>query len=255
MSEFAMGCPLCITLILYQVTALSPRELLDHSKTTTLTLLNDEPDLPVGSTVKVWCSRWFHCETLEYIQYKQAESEKRTVEKRAHEAKIKNEAQLCYLDPVKRLLEGLSSKQIVKSHLEDLYKQRDKHHRIYKAHWRAQYEERKRLSDDAYASVSVINTSIDLISEYVFDQMRKQGIDGKVAYAYSPKEGASDGFFSPGKSHFQLHSQLTKGRLKRDARDALCKPANKFWGLEGFDDRHTVTCQNCLYKMINLLND
>ena len=53
-------------------------------------------------------------------------------------------------------------------------------------------------------------------------------IDTKLAYAFSPRHGA----VSTGADHLVLQHDLSVGRLHRKSGDALCKPREKFWGLE-----------------------
>lgn len=51
----------------------------------------------------------------------------------------------------------------------------------------------------------------------------------RVAYAYNPGQGAS----SNGTNHLLTVADLDVGRLHRKADDPLCRPARKFWGLDG----------------------
>lgn len=70
-------------------------------------------------------------------------------------------------------------------------------------------------------------------------------IETVIAYAYSPRHGA----VSTGAEHLVLKQDLSAGRLKRKRGDALCKPADKFWGLEVFPDQENRTrqwlCKRC----------
>ena len=38
----------------------------------TLYLESGQPSLPVGQRVKVWLSRWFYCETVDYVEHQKA---------------------------------------------------------------------------------------------------------------------------------------------------------------------------------------
>jgi hypothetical protein len=63
-------------------------------------------------------------------------------------------------------------------------------------------------------------------------------------YAYRPRPGDRT---SPGSNHAVLDQPLNRARFRRQAGDALCKPAAKFWGL--YDDgphQAPVDCQRCL---------
>lgn len=63
-----------------------------------------------------------------------------------------------------------------------------------------------------------------------------------VRYAFNRREGAQ----SNGTYHAVLDQPLHAGRLHRDAGDALCRPRNKFWGLERSSAGQPVTCRRCL---------
>lgn len=219
----------------------------------TLRLLDGEPDLPVGSQVQVWLQRWFHCETLDYIQTKKAEAARQAAASRAHEESVKRQALETHLAPTQSLIAGNPVPAELKKHLETLYSARESEHATYRRYWHAQDPEDKQKSNDAYQVSTTIVEAIHALSAYVFAQLAKQDIQGKTAYAYSPREGARDGFFSPGKDHFQLLSPVAEGRFKRESGDALCKPAVKFWGLQGFNDDSPVTCRQCLDRMLKLL--
>lgn len=219
----------------------------------TLRLIQGEPDLPVGSQVRIWLDRYFHCETLEYTQQKQAEAERKAVARKIREETIKQEAINTYLISIQALISQYPSAPALTAQLESLYADQKIQHKIFKAHWRSHAPDMKQKSIDAYSVAGVIAEAIHCLARYMFDQLNEKGIKGKVAYAYSPKEGATDGFFSPGKDHFQLSGSLVKGRLRRNRGDALCKPAEKFWGLLETGDKQVVTCSICLGHMINLL--
>lgn len=45
--------------------------------------------------------------------------------------------------------------------------------------------------------------------------------------------------------HAVLDQPLTSGRLVRNTEDALCKPREKFWGLEQSTNIAEVTCGRC----------
>ena len=219
----------------------------------TLRLLDGEPDLPVGSQVQVWLQRWFHCETLDYIQAKKDEADRQAAARRAHEESVTRQAVEVHLAPTQSLIAGNPAPAVLKSHLEALYAVQESEHATYRRYWHARNPEDKQKSNDAYQVSSTIAQAIHELSIYVFGQLAKQGIQGKVAYAYSPREGARDGFFSPGKDHYQLLTPVADGRYKRASGDALCKPSAKFWGLQGFDDGRPVTCRQCLDRMLKLL--
>jgi hypothetical protein len=59
--------------------------------------------------------------------------------------------------------------------------------------------------------------------------------------AYHPKDCGN----SAGADHLVVDSDYQHGRLKREAGDALCKPARKFWGLYSEPERKP-TCKRCL---------
>lgn len=70
-----------------------------------------------------------------------------------------------------------------------------------------------------------------------------------IAYAYSPRENVGSG----GGDHIVCAENVTAGRLKRQAGDALCKPQARFWGLQqrwGADTclnyQATASCLRCL---------
>lgn len=63
-----------------------------------------------------------------------------------------------------------------------------------------------------------------------------------VKYAYSRHQGNS----SLGGYHAVLAQPLTSGRLQRKSGDALCRPRNKFWGLDETPNCTQVTCSRCL---------
>lgn len=62
-----------------------------------------------------------------------------------------------------------------------------------------------------------------------------------VAYAYSPRERS--GCF--GGYHIVTSTSIEAGRLKREPRDALCKPRAKFWSLDGRPGA-TPNCARCM---------
>lgn len=72
-----------------------------------------------------------------------------------------------------------------------------------------------------------------------------QTADGHgVAYAYNPGQGPS----SNGAYHLVAKAPIQSGRLRRAPGDALCKPARRFWGLDGgrteadFNSRPCARC-------------
>lgn len=220
----------------------------------TLRLLDDEPDLPVGAQVKVWMKRWFHCETLDFIEHKKRQAEGRRAAMEAHDKEIKDAAITKYWCPTHEAINSnLSSKGLAK-HLDFLVIDRERTYGVYKAFWRAYRPEDKQKSNDAYTTMAVQNESIEALSSYLKTRLADAGVQGSIGYAYSPREGARDGFYSPGKDHFKLLVPVHQGRFRRDSGDALCKTSDKFWMLESFgnDDRH-VSCLQCLGRMIKLL--
>lgn len=221
----------------------------------TLRLHNDEPDLPVGQPVKVWLQRWFHCETVEFIQRKDAESRQRHADRVAHIALIRRGGQDAYLAPTESLLKGCPTQQVLKEHLAFLYGELDKQQLEYRSHWHARDPAIKQKSNDAYDIGSILVTSIGEISAFLFEHVGSQGAKGRIAYAYSPREGGKEGFFSPGRTHFQLSEPFSAGRLKRKAGDALCRPSNKFWDLTDFGGNRRVNCRQCLVRMLKLYRE
>lgn len=73
-----------------------------------------------------------------------------------------------------------------------------------------------------------------------------------VAYAYTPRQGPS----SNGTYHLVVQAPLQAGRLRREPGDALCKPARRFWGLDGgrteadFDSRPCATCSTLRGRIV-----
>ena len=232
------------------VTVKEPRSLVIEDST--LRLLDDEPDLPVGKEVKVWIARWFHCETLEFIEKKKAANQLRLEAREKHEQEVKRQAEELFSLPTERLIKSIPAINALESYLAYLYGRQAKHHKIYKRLWRCADLELKQQSSDAYVFVTSINDCINRISEFLFKNINKNVLPATVAYAYSPREGGSHGTHSPGKYHLVLLEDFNKGRLKRKKNDALCKPVNKFWGLDALDKTHRVTCQTCLSRMIKI---
>lgn len=64
-----------------------------------------------------------------------------------------------------------------------------------------------------------------------------------IRYAFNPRQGA----MSNGTYHAVLDQPLHVGRLRRAARDAICKPRRQFWGLEPAGADARVTCSRCLF--------
>jgi hypothetical protein len=59
--------------------------------------------------------------------------------------------------------------------------------------------------------------------------------------AYHPRDAGN----AAGSDHLVVSTDLVSGRLRRAAGDALCKPAQKFWGLYSHPERKP-TCKVCL---------
>jgi hypothetical protein len=59
--------------------------------------------------------------------------------------------------------------------------------------------------------------------------------------AYNPSDRGN----SAGGNHLVVSEAFVGGRLRREAGDALCKPARKFWGLYEHAERKP-TCKRCL---------
>lgn len=59
--------------------------------------------------------------------------------------------------------------------------------------------------------------------------------------AYHPRDAGN----AAGRDHLVVSVAFSKGRLRREAGDALCKPARKFWGLHSHPERKP-TCKRCL---------
>lgn len=68
-----------------------------------------------------------------------------------------------------------------------------------------------------------------------------------TAYAYSPRENVG----SLGGLHIVVRVPVHAGRLHREPGDALCKPAAKFWGLDGRENT-PATCIGCLRAAVKL---
>jgi len=218
-----------------------------------LVVLDGEPDLPMGEEVRVWVDRWFHCESLEYIQRKEMIKQRSAEKYKQHEENIKARYTEQYLEATQCLLTKTPTTIEIKAHLDDLYKSRTEQHCTYKQFWRSRDIEIKQKSKDAYTAMTIISHSIDHVSNYVRKILEDEGITGDPAYAYSPREGGRNGFYSPGSDHFMLSAPVISGRFKRSKGDALCKTADKFWSLDGRDDGRSVTCRTCLERMIKLM--
>lgn len=220
----------------------------------TLRLHEGQPDLPVGSQVQVWCDSFFHCETLDYIEAKAAAKGIRAAARQEHEDSVKHGATTNYLEPTRALIAGKPTVANLREHLDMLYEEQDAQRATYHQFWRAIDAGNKQKSNDALSISGVISDSIRAISDYVFGQLHTQGVKGISSHAVSPREGCNNGFFSPGKDHFKLLAPVESGKFKRDAGDALCKPAIKFHCLQRNDTHHAVTCCACLDRMLRLLN-
>lgn len=220
----------------------------------TLRLHDDQPDLPVGAQVKVWCDRYFLCETLEYIEAKAAACAERAAARQAHEDSVKRSATSTYLEPTQALIAGNPTVAVLREKLDALYVALEGEERLYHQFWRALDAQNKQKSNDALSVARVINDSIRELSDYVFGQLATQGIKGISSHALTRHEGGNTGFFSPGKDHFKLQVPVESGKFKRAEGDALCKPAVKFYRLETNDTHHAVTCCACLDRMLRLLH-
>src|SRR5690606_35220513 len=65
------------------------------------------------------------------------------------------------------------------------------------------------------------------------------------AYAYSPRQGA----MTIARTHAALTDSFQQGRFRREQGDALCKPRNRFWGLEPTEDYREVDCPTCVNRV------
>lgn len=65
------------------------------------------------------------------------------------------------------------------------------------------------------------------------------------AYAYSPRQGA----MTIARTHAALTGPFEHGRLRRERSDALCKPRQRFWGLEPTEDYREVDCPTCIERI------
>lgn len=218
-----------------------------------LRLVDDEPDLPVGAQVEVWVNRWFHCETLECIEYKQRLAAEISAAKKVHENALKDSAVCQYGHPTAALIESKAPSEELAAHLAFLVTERDQAYGVYRAYWRAYAAEDKQKSDDAYTTMSVLNECIMAVSTHVRSRLKDKGLLGCTAYAYSPREGGRDGFYSAGRDHFKVLTPVSQGRFRRDSGDALCKTAENFWMLESLKEDRPVSCKTCLDRMIKLL--
>jgi hypothetical protein len=59
--------------------------------------------------------------------------------------------------------------------------------------------------------------------------------------AYNPSDRGN----SAGANHLVVTGALVRGRIRREEGDALCRPAQKFWGLYSHPERKP-TCKRCL---------
>ncbi|RMH18206.1 MAG: hypothetical protein D6698_07425 [Gammaproteobacteria bacterium] len=91
-------------------------------------------------------------------------------------------------------------------------------------------------------------SSANLSEEDLFlrlsETMEKLGVEFSIGYAYSPRPAA----WSRGRHHIVLETPIQKGRYRRKAGDALCKPAEKFWSLESVPGAKVPTCKECLRR-------
>lgn len=62
------------------------------------------------------------------------------------------------------------------------------------------------------------------------------------AYAYSPRQGD----MTIARTHAALADSFQRGRFRRERGDALCKPRDRFWGLEPTEDYREVDCPTCV---------
>jgi hypothetical protein len=69
---------------------------------------------------------------------------------------------------------------------------------------------------------------------------RNETLTARPSYAYTRRQGA----WSFAHTHAVLDQDLNAGRFKRTKGDALCRPAEKFWGLEPITTRG-VSCPKC----------
>lgn len=70
-----------------------------------------------------------------------------------------------------------------------------------------------------------------------------------IAHAYTPRETGSYG----GSNHITTSAPLSRGRLHREAGDALCKPRGKFWGLDSRSGSLSeATCKRCRELAVSL---
>lgn len=218
-----------------------------------LVLLDQEPDLPMGKEVKVWLERWFKCETLESLNEKAAIANQKAADNEERSKGVLTDAVKTYLHPVTALLATSLSKNEVASLFCELRSAQKQHLATYKRYWGAYDPAMKSKSNDALAVSGVISESIQKLSQAVFAQLAKHGVAGKVAYAYSPNEGANAGIYSPGKYHFIIDTSIRNGRLVRNAGETLCKPARGFWGLEVINQGDNVSCHSCQDLMVKLM--
>lgn len=91
---------------------------------------------------------------------------------------------------------------------------------------------------------------------YSHEELKKATGPLMLALAYAGH--ATTGNYSGG-AHLIVTSDMTRGRLVRQAGDALCKPAARFWGLEPEPERSlkTVSCKRCkeIAERLGLLAD
>jgi hypothetical protein len=211
------------------------------------------PDLPVGSEVKVWMHRNFHCETLASLQAKENAILIKRAQILEHENQVKIHTELTVLKPIKDLIATRPAKDKLKRELSILKVAIVEQNEIYRRYWVGRTTEEKQKSNDALVVVNVLVLAISEIAKHLANRLAEQGIVSKTAYAYSPGEGARSGLYSPGKYHLQLESEIKTGRIKRVIGDVLCKPKNRFWDLTALDNDHHVNCHGCLDKMISIL--
>lgn len=217
-----------------------------------LQLRDSEPDLPVGTEVKVWRDTRFRCESVGLIGQKAVSAEKR--EAGVDHPNPQEQSYLKYVLTTQALLDRTTKPSVLRSHMESLRAKRGKYDQQYKKFKKSKALTNQQKAADALAFMSSIDEAMVLVSRYVVERLTDQGIPGGAAYAYGPGEGIHYDVHTPGRDHFQLALPLVRGRLVRQLGDVLCKPSRQFWGLRITDDPKRISCWACFKRMVSLLD-
>lgn len=223
-----------------------------HVAETTFIVPDDQPDLPVGHQVQVdMTSHHVFARAVIDIEREDAELAQRKEQRKLHMDTLteatriseiaNNQAALTGSDVVEALQERLVSLHAYTSQLNSL-----------KMNAKYGVAENILLYDEAQAKMFGAYKAHEALFASLLESLNSKGYSLTTAYAYSPREGARDGFYSPGKDHVMTLSPLQHGKVKRVPYDALCKARKSFWGLEHISSQRTVSCPACADRLFSL---